>query len=118
MERIPMSDIVDRSRESGRLARQFYLVHTRPTGSLDDVLAHSPEHLAYYDDLARRGLIHSAGPLFSSDGSSWCGEGLIVVRSDSLDAVRRIADEDVMHTSGVRTYTVTPWLVNHAAGQN
>ena len=45
----------------------------------------------------------------------WRGEGMTVIRAESLDAARAIAAEDPMHVSGARAFEVRPWLVNEGS---
>ena len=76
-------------------------------------MAKAPEHVAFQLDLEKRGIMFAAGPLGDLENpDQWHGEGLIVIRADSLEEARDIAASDPMHKSGARTYTVRPWLVN------
>ena len=59
-----------------------------------------------------RASCFAAGPLQSEDGSR---RGLIVIRADSFDEARKIADADPMHSEGVRTYSVEQWTVNEGS---
>jgi hypothetical protein len=38
-----------------------------------------------------------------------------VLRAESLEAARAIADGDPMHRDGVRSYEILPWLMNEAS---
>jgi uncharacterized protein len=110
------SDIVTASRNRGNLATLFYLIHTKPAGPLELIFAHLEEHLEYHEKLTEEGKVYRAGPLWTEDGVRWAGEGLILVRVESYEEALKIAEEDILHSSGARTYTITPWLINHAPG--
>ncbi|HRP23936.1 MAG TPA: YciI family protein [Rhodocyclaceae bacterium] len=101
--------------EKGFLARQLYLVHTRPVAGLDAVMDCLEEHLAYQVALERRGVLFAAGPIFSDDGQRWSGEGCVAIRAGSLDEAREIAALDPMHARGARRFIVQPWLVNEGS---
>lgn len=112
---MPADIIVERSRSRGDLAAQYYLIRSEPAAALTEITRHTPDHLKYLNALVESGAVYLAGPVFSADGHSWHGGGLIVVAADSPQAARDIAAADPMHSSGVRTFTVEPWLINHAA---
>lgn len=97
------------------MARQTYIVYSRPTGSIADVRPHVDEHLRYYEDLTEAGKVFAAGPPFSADGEWWEGEGMIVLLVDSLAEAVEIAEKDPIHLAGVRGFEIVPWLVNHTA---
>jgi uncharacterized protein YciI len=63
------------------------------------------QHAAHLADLDRRGTLVLAGPLLGRFG------GLIVLRVDSLDEARRIAEEDPMVRGGFQSYDVVTWLL-------
>lgn len=109
--------IVGVCKEKGFLAKQMYVVSTTSAGDMDKILANLEEHLTYQVELERRGIMFSAGPVFSEDGQSWHGEGMVVIRADSLDEARDIAGADPMHRSGARNFTVRPWLMNEGSIQ-
>ncbi len=70
------------------------------------------EHSKFQVDLERRGIMFGAGPFWDDDETHWSGDGMVIVRAESLAAARAIAAEDPMHTSGARQFTVRPWLLN------
>jgi uncharacterized protein YciI len=108
------ADITAMSRQRGNLAALFYLIHTKPAGALEPIYVHLEEHLRYHERLTEEGKVYRAGPLWTQDGVHWAGEGLILVRVDSYEEALKIAEEDILHSSGARTFTITPWLINHA----
>jgi len=107
---ISADDVRNASR--GMLQKQLYVVFTSPTGSMDAVLANLEAHLAFQVDLETRGIMVGAGPFWTDDEKQWGGEGMVIIRANSLAEARAIADTDPMHKSGARSYKVRPWLLN------
>lgn len=57
----------------------------------------------------------AAGPEADEGGTTWSGEGMMVVRADSLEPAEAIAAADPMQAAGARSYRVRPWLVNEGS---
>ena len=57
-------------------------------------------------------MLIGAGPVAVDGGVTWSGEGMVVVRADSLEQAEAIAAADPMHAAGARSYRVRPWIVN------
>ena len=110
----PWTYMRQRADTAGLLGKQLFVIHTRPAaGGLDAIFANLKEHLAFQKDLEERGIMFAAGPLGDeADPDRWIGDGLVVIRAETLDAAREIAASDPMHRAGARSYTVRPWLVN------
>ena len=109
---VPAKDITDESRRRGYLARQLYLVSTRPVNGIGPVMENLATHLAFQEELERDGIMFAAGPNWTDDEQSWEGDGTVVLRAASLAEAKEIAARDPMHTSGARSFTVRPWLIN------
>lgn len=97
---------------AGMLQKQLYVVFTTPTNGLGPVMENIEEHLNFQVDLEQRGIMLGAGPFWADDEHTWNGEGMVIIRADSLEHARQIAETDPMHTSGARSFTVRPWLLN------
>ena len=95
------------------LGKTLYVVHTVPTGPAEQIMALLPAHLEHQIRLEKAGIMFGAGPMTNEDGSP--GGGLIVIRADSFEAARAIVDEDPLHKSGLRTYTIRRWTVNEGS---
>ena len=106
---------IDHVSAKGLLAKRLYVILTTPTGDLDALAQHLGAHLAYQKDLEARGITFAAGPFADDAEQQWSGEGMIIVRADSLTQARVIADADPMHQSGVRSYRSRPWLLNEGS---
>lgn len=108
-------DRVENARKEGLAAREFFVVLTEPAGDKSAVLDTLPVHLDYQRGLEAKGILVVAGPLSDETGTDWTGKGLIVYRAPTLEDARKIADADPMHSTGVRTYKLLPWLMNEAS---
>lgn len=97
---------------AGMLQKQLYVVFTTPTNGLGPVMENIEEHLNFQVDLEQRGIMLGAGPFWADDEHTWNGEGMVIIRADSLEHARQIAETDPMHSSGARSFTVRPWLLN------
>ena len=96
----------------GMLQKQFYVVSTSPIDGLGPVMAVLEDHLAFLVKLGQDGILLGAGPHWADDEHSWNGEGMVILRADSLEHARELASKDPMHSSGARKFTVRPWLLN------
>ncbi len=64
------------------------------------------KHVAYLQELDRKGQLELAGPF--EDG----GGGMLIVRAPSLAAAKAIASADPFVTSGYDTPGVRAWLIS------
>ena len=109
----PWEHMLERARTNGLLGKQLFVVNTTPTaGGMEAIQANIKEHLAYQRMLEDTGVMFAAGPVADDGGAAWSGEGMVVVRADSLAQAEAIAAADPMHAAGARSYRVRPWLVN------
>ena len=109
---VPAKDIADESRRRGYLAQQLYIVSTRPVHGIGPVMENLATHLAFQEELERDGIMFAAGPNWTDDEQVWEGDGTVVLRAASLAEAKAIAARDPMHSSGARSFTVRPWLIN------
>lgn len=107
---ITKDDILKAS--AGMLQKQLYVVFTSPTNGMGPVMENIEEHLKFQVDLEQRGIMLGAGPFWADDEHTWNGEGMVIIRADSLTHAREIAETDPMHSSGARSFKVRPWLLN------
>lgn len=71
------------------------------------------DHLAHQDNLERQGIMFGAGSLRAEGVTGGPPtQGLIIIRAESFEDAKRIADADPMHANGLRTYTVRQWRLN------
>lgn len=107
---ITKDDILEASK--GMLQKQLYVVFTTPADGMGPVMEHIEEHLKFQVSLEERGIMVGAGPHWEDDEHTWRGDGMVIIRADSLAHAREIAASDPMHASGARSFTVRPWLLN------
>jgi len=112
---VPAQDIIAESKKRGYLAKQFYMVSTRPANGIGPVMDNLGPHLAFQEKLEREGIMFAAGPNWTDDEQAWEGDGTVVIRAESLAAAKEIAAGDPMHSSGARTFTVRPWFINEGS---
>ena len=96
----------------GMLQLQLYAIFTRPVSGMGPVMEILEDHLQYQISMEKDGTLFAAGPFWTDDEQQWRGEGMVVVRAESLEAARAIAEKDPMHAAGARTFEVRPWLIN------
>jgi uncharacterized protein len=98
--------------EHGLLAAQLFLVQSVPTNGLGPVLDNLDPHVAYQVQLEKNGTMFAAGPLADDEAREWKGEGMFIYRAGSREAAVQLAEQDPMHASGARRFTVRSWLMN------
>ena len=100
----------------GTLQKQFYVYFTKPVNGMGPVMKNLKDHLALQIEIEKKGIMFAAGPHREkdkeNDEDSWAGEGMIIIRADSLEEATKIAESDPMHSSGARSFTIKPWLMN------
>lgn len=108
--KIRAQEVLDASK--GMLQKQLYVVFTTPTNGIGPVMENMEEYLKHQARMEREGIYFGSGPFWTDDEEYWEGEGMFIVRAESLDEAKKIADSDPMHSSGARSYTCRPWLLN------
>ena len=98
------------------LGMELYVYETRLSGDPKEMVTYLPEHLEYQLELERKGIMFGAGPLFEQDKPKGPPvAGMIIIRADSMEEAREIADADPMHKAGVRSYTLRKWFLNEGS---
>lgn len=110
---VPVAAVLDASK--GMLQKQLFAIFTTPVNGLGPVFANMDEHLKFQIGLEREGVMFAAGPLWTDDGTSWEGEGLVIIRAASREDAIAIAERDPMHKAGARRFRVRPWLINEGS---
>ena len=108
-------EVEARSRQHGLFAKVFYLVETTPVGPLRTLAPYVVAHLEHQRKLEQDGVLFAAGPLMTDDGQMHRGEGLFVIRAESLREAHEIVSADPMHVSGARRFRIRPWLINEGS---
>ena len=105
-------EMVDQCSELGLLAKKLYVVFTSPVNGMRPVMEVLDEHLAYQNKIQNEGIMFGAGPFSDAAEQNWDGDGMIIIRADTMAAAKIIADNDPMHKAGARSYEIRPWLLN------
>ena len=108
--KVTKQDIINAS--SQMLNKDLYVVFTTPTNGMGPVMENIEAHLKFQVSLEEKGIMFGAGPFWEDNESDWKGEGMVIIRANSLAEAREIAASDPMHSSGARSFTVRPWLLN------
>ena len=106
------NEMVDQCSELGLLAKKLYVVFTSPVNGMRPVMEVLDEHLAYQNKIQNEGIMFGAGPFSDATEQNWDGDGMIIIRADTMAAAKIIADNDPMHKAGARSYKIRPWLLN------
>lgn len=112
---VAWTDYKSDAKARGALALELYVAHSTPAKSPQDVKASLPDHLAYQAKLESMGQLAFAGPMSDETGDHMQGVGLIIYRADSLEDARVMAENDPMHKSGARSYTLRRWMLNEGS---
>ena len=108
--KITKQDVLNASSEM--LNKDLYVVFTKPKNGMKAVMENLEEHLKFQVSLEKNGVMFGAGPFWEDNEIDWNGEGMVIIRANSLDHAKQIAASDPMHQSGARNFTVRPWLLN------
>ena len=108
--KITKQDVLNASSEM--LNKDLYVVFTKPTNGMIPVMENLEDHLKFQVSLEKQGIMFGAGPFWEDNEIDWKGEGMVIIRANSIDHAKEIASTDPMHKSGARSFTVRPWLLN------
>jgi uncharacterized protein YciI len=98
------------------LGRDYWLVLSTPlaTTTAADVESHVEAHLAWLLELESTGAVFLSGPLTSGPDVG-PGSGVTVLRAESAERARAIAEADPFVVAGLRTVEIFGWRVNEGA---
>lgn len=105
-------DYKAQAKSRGALAMELFVVQTKPAGDMELVKATLPDHLAYQRDMQAAGSLFLAGPVSDASGENMNAEGMVIYRAENMEAARKIAEGDPMHSTGARTFEIRKWLIN------
>lgn len=109
---VKWDELVGKCEEMGLLAKHLFVVFTTPANGMGPVMKNLSSHLEFQGELEAKGIMFGAGPFPDDNEENWEGEGMVIIRAESMEEARAIADEDPMHKSGARTYRIRHWLLN------
>ena len=108
--KITKQDVLNASSEM--LNKDLYVIITKPTNGMEPVMENLDEHLKFQVSLEKKGIMFGAGPFWEENEIDWNGEGMVIIRANSINHAKEIANSDPMHSSGARSFEVRPWLLN------
>lgn len=86
--------------------RKFWVVMSKGNGR--DMIPYLAEHLEYLIALEGEGKVFASGPM-NVPGS---GDGMTILKVETEEEARVIANADPLVTKLGRTFTLHPWTVN------
>ncbi len=92
--------------------KEVYLYVTEPVVPFDEVAKVLPDHMDFVHKIENQGTMIMGGQTTIEGASDAGGYGAIMIRANSFEEARRIADQDPMHKTGVRKYTLYRWNIN------
>ncbi|MEO1653467.1 MAG: YciI family protein, partial [Bacteroidota bacterium] len=81
-------------------------------GSFEKVVEVLPDHMDFVHKIEREKTMVMGGQTTNEGADDAGGYGMIVIRANSFAEARKIADQDPMHKTGVRKYTLFKWNIN------
>ena len=102
--KITKQDVLNASSEM--LNKDLYVVFTKPTNGMIPVIENLEDHLKFQVSLEKQGIMFGAGPFWEDNEIDWNGEGMIIIRANSIDHAKEIANSDPMHKSGARSLSL------------
>ncbi|MEM6895144.1 MAG: YciI family protein [Bacteroidota bacterium] len=92
--------------------KEVYLYVTEPVVSFDEVAKILPDHMDFVHKIESQGTMIMGGQTTIQGADNAGGYGAIMIRANSFEEAKRIADQDPMHKTGVRKYTLYRWNIN------
>jgi uncharacterized protein YciI len=87
--------------------KTLYVAISRAISTSEDMLPFVAEHLRYMNELERRGVLFGSGP-FVQPGVI-VGDGLTILRADSIEGARLLMEEEPLIKRGMRTFDLRQW---------
>ncbi len=94
----------------GMLRKKLYVVLSKGGATPDQIGAVLPDHLEYMIGLEKKGALFASGPLTAAAGQP-AGDGLTILRADSVEEARAIASVDPFVVKKLRSFEVREWTV-------
>jgi uncharacterized protein YciI len=92
------------------LRKKLYVVLSNGGATADQIGAVLPQHLEYMIGLEKNGVLFASGPLTAAAGKP-AGDGLTILRAESIEDARMIAATDPFVVNKLRTFEVREWTV-------
>ena len=91
--------------------RLFFVCLSIPIRPMNEFETVFKEHKEYHRKLEQEGLLFGAGP-YLNQKLPLDGTGLIIYSARDYAHAKTLADNDPMHSNGMRAYTLKIWQVN------
>jgi uncharacterized protein YciI len=92
------------------LRKKLYVILSKGGATADQIGAVLPQHLEYMIGLEKQGVLFASGPLTAAAGQP-AGDGLTILRAESIEDARMIAATDPFVVNKLRTFEVREWTV-------
>ena len=86
--KVTKQDILNASSEM--LNKDLYVIFTKPENGMKAVMENLEEHLKFQVSLEKNGVMFGAGPFWEDNEIDWNGEGMVIIRANSLDHAKQI----------------------------
>lgn len=90
-------------------AKNYYFVLSTAAHALDPLVLR--EHRSWLCELERSSVVLATGPLSEPGSERPSSDGIIVLVARSISDAARIAADDPLHRSGIRTFVVRRWSI-------
>ncbi len=97
------------------MGAELYFYITRPTGSFEEVVEILPNHMDFVHLIEDGGIMVMGGQITPEGTDDAGGLGIIVIRANSFEHARAIAERDPAHSSGARTFDLYKWNINEGS---
>jgi uncharacterized protein len=95
---------------SRMLRKKFYVILNTVNAAPEALAPHLAAHLEYMIGLEKDGSLFASGPFSEPDGSLR-GNGMNIVRADTPEQARKLAEGDPFFKAGLRTYELREWTM-------
>ena len=92
------------------LRKKLYVILSKGGATVDQIGAVLPQHLEYMIGLEKKGVLFASGPLTAAAGRP-AGDGLTILRADSIAEAHAIAATDPFVVNKLRSFEVREWTV-------
>jgi len=109
MIKVLAKELIDKP---GRSRKLLFAIVTRAISDYALMQQYRSAHLEYLHQLDASGYLLGAGPTLDNEASFYEGDGLIILKVESIESARKIAKADPFHINRVREYDLKPWLLS------
>jgi uncharacterized protein len=89
------------------LKKTLFVALSKAVAPSDQMFPYVADHLRYMNELEKRGILFASGP-FVQEGVL-VGDGLTILRAESLEQARKLMEEEPLIKLGMRTFDLKKW---------